>query len=56
MTTTNVKAEAVPSFWKKWWNTLVNCFKREGTCTCAAEKQSTSNVEEPKVQEKKAAA
>jgi len=56
MTTTNAKAEYVPSFWKKWWNALVNCFKRDAVCTCSAEKQAGPKVEEPKAQEKKAAA
>ena len=56
MTTTNVTAEGAPSFWKKWWNALVRCFKRDTACACSAKDQSTAKVEETKIQEKKAAA
>ena len=55
MTTTNAKAEDVPSFWKKSWNALVRWFQRDKACTCSAETQSTPKVEEPKVEEKKSA-
>ena len=55
MTTTNAKVECVPSFWKKWWNALVNCFKRDAVCTCSAEKQPTPQAENAKTQEKKGA-
>jgi hypothetical protein len=54
MTTTNVTAEGAPSFWKKWWNALVRCFKRDTACACSGESQSTAKVEGPKVQEKEA--
>ena len=54
--TTNAKAEYVPSFWKKCWNAFVRCFKRDTVCTCSTERQSITKVEEPKPQEKKAAA
>ena len=50
MTTTNAKVECVPSFWKKWWNVLVNCFKRDAVCT--AGKQPTPQAENAKAQEK----
>jgi hypothetical protein len=56
MTTTNTKAECVPSFWKKWWNAFVRCFKREAVCTCSAERGSTAKVDEPRAPEKRAAA
>ncbi len=57
MTTANAKVEGVPSFWKKWWNALVKCFKRDDTaCACSAERSSTAKVDEAKAQEKKAAA
>ena len=56
MTTTNVTAEGAPSFWKKWWNALVRCFKRDKACACFAEGQPTAKVEGNKIQEKKATA
>jgi hypothetical protein len=53
MTTTNAKAECVPGIWKKWWNALVRCFKRDVVCTCSAENQPTPKVEDAKGKEKK---
>jgi hypothetical protein len=56
MTTTNEKTEGTPGFWKKWWNALVNCFKRNGACNCCAKEQPAPKAEEPKPQDKKATA
>ena len=55
MTTTNTKAECVPSFWKKSWNAFVNCFKRDAACTCSAEKQPAPKTEDAKAQGNKRA-
>ena len=55
MTTTNAKVECIPSFWKKWWNAFVNCFKQDAACTCSVEKQPPPKTEDAKAQEKKGA-
>jgi hypothetical protein len=55
MNTTNAKTEDVPSFWEKSRNVIAKLFKREA-CPCCAEKQPAPKVEEPKEQDKKAAA
>jgi hypothetical protein len=54
MTTMNAKAECVPGIWRKWWNALVNCFKREAVRTCSAERQPTPKVEDANAQGRKA--